>query len=81
MIPILFNSSSHQLTEDLHSEEKAGASGHVGDHAAVLATVLRPNILDLQVLTPGKPLDATPQLEPGEKGRDRATERETESIR
>lgn len=51
-----------RLTDDLHREKQTGASGHVGDHAAVMATVFRPDFLDLQVLAPRQALDATAQL-------------------
>lgn len=51
-----------QLTENLHCEKQAGASSHVGDHTAVMAAVLRPDFLYLQVLTPCQLLDTTTQL-------------------
>lgn len=50
------------LTENLHCEEETCASSHVGDHTAVLATVLRRDFLDLQVLTSCQPLDTPTQL-------------------
>lgn len=51
-----------RLTENLHSEKQTVASSHVGDHTAVLAAVLRPHFLYLQVLTSCQPLDTTAQL-------------------
>lgn len=50
------------FTENFHGEKETGASGHVGDHTAVLAAVFRPHFLDLEVLPPGQPLNTTPQL-------------------
>lgn len=50
------------FTENLHSEEEAGAPGQVGDHTAVLSTVLRHDSLYLQVLSPRQPLNAPTQL-------------------
>lgn len=56
------------LTENLHSEKQTGASSDVRDHTAVLAAVLRPDFLYLEVLTPCQPLDTTSQLKEKKKG-------------
>lgn len=51
-----------RLTENFHCEKETVTSSHVGDHTAVLAAVLRPDLLYLQVLTPSQPLDTTTRL-------------------
>lgn len=68
------------LTENFHSEEETAASSYVGNHTAILAAILRPDFLYLQVLTPCQLLDTTTQLIQQKERKDRIRKSKRRSI-